>query len=122
MESPEQTAVRLLAVLEEMVEQEAALFRAGTIEDAVGLQLRAAPLVERLGQLAAVPEVTVLRPRVAALLARRQQSSECLQGRIDRTGAEIRRIEGARSRLAQVAPAYAGAPGFPASSRLNAAV
>jgi hypothetical protein len=119
METSLQTAIRLLSALEDFAEQEGNLLRTLDFIDAVSIQERAAPLVQRLGELAAFPEVSALRPRVAELLARREQNRHFLDAQLERLQKELRRVEEARQRLAVVAPAYraAAAP----TSRLNAA-
>jgi hypothetical protein len=107
METTLQTARRLLAALEELAAQEAILFRTLEFTEAVAVQERATPLVRRLGELAEEPGIGELRPRVTALLARREQSFHFLQTQIERLHLEARRIEEARARLTRMAPVYA---------------
>jgi hypothetical protein len=121
METPRQTATRLLAALEDFAEQESVLLRSLAFNAAAALQQRAGPLVERLGRLATDPEVTALRPRVAALLTRREQNARLLEAQRARLESELRRLDEARARLARVAPVYLPAGGAPAAPRLNAA-
>ena len=108
MEKPLQAATRMLTALEELTEQESVLLRTLDFVDAVSIQERAAPLVEQLSALAVYPEVAGLRPRVAGLIERRQQSRHFLDAQLGRLQAELRRIDEARSRLSRVAPAYVG--------------
>lgn len=120
METPLQTSLRLLSALEELVGQETLLIRTMDFVEAVDLQERAAPLVEKLCALAAVPEVAALRPRVAALTERRGQNHHFLDTQLARIQGELARVNEARGRLHRVAPAY-GTPPIAAQSRLNTA-
>lgn len=119
METPLQTAVRLLGALDELVAQEARLLRTMDFVEAVEVQERAAPLVERLCALAPDPAVAGLRPRVTALLERREQNYHFLDIQLTRLQGELRRVNEARGRLNRVAPAYGGPR--PIESRLNTA-
>lgn len=122
METPFQTATRLIASLEELVAQEAANLRNLDLVEAVQITERAAPLVLRLGELAADPDVAPLRARVEALIIQRQQSVLMLDSHLARMQSELRRIDEARARLSRVAPAYGSGPGAERSvSRLNTA-
>jgi hypothetical protein len=109
METPRQTALRLLSALEDFAAQEANLLRTLDFVEAVGFQERAAPLVQKLAELADDSEVAALRPRVAALLARREQNRHFIDAHLERLQGELRRIEEARVRLARLAPAYSSA-------------
>jgi hypothetical protein len=120
METPFQTATRLLAALEDLVAQESTLLHAHEFIGAVEIQGRAAPLVEKLAALAADPEVIALQPRVAALIERRNINGQFLDTQLNRLQDELRRVDEARSRLAKLLPAYATAPRAP-SPRLNTA-
>ncbi|MBI2517604.1 MAG: hypothetical protein HYV95_11940 [Opitutae bacterium] len=120
METPLQTAKRLITALEELVAQEAANLRNLDLVEAVQVTERAAPLVQKLGELANEPGVAPLRPRVEALIIQRQQSTQMLDSHLARMQSELRRIDEARARLSKVAPAY-GSGGAPAVSRLNTA-
>ena len=120
METPVQTAVRLLSALEDFSAQEANLLRTMDFVEAVAVQERAFPLVRMLAELANEPGVAALKPQVAALLARREQNRHFIDAQLARLQSELRRIDEARIRLARLAPAYAGAAGQP-SARLNSA-
>jgi hypothetical protein len=120
METPLQTATRLLAALEDLTAQESILLRTLDFVDAVAVQERAAPLVDQLSALAIHPEVSSLRPKVLGLVERRQQSRHFLDAQLGRLQSELRRIDEARSRLARVAPVYVGAPRT-VNSKLNTA-
>ena len=88
--------------------------------DAVALQERAAPLVDQLSALAVHPDVAKLKNKVTSLVDRRQQSRHFLDAQLGRLQSELRRIDEARTRLAQVAPAYVTVA-RPVESRLNTA-
>ena len=119
MESPAETAARLITALEDLVGQETMLLRTMDFVEAVAVQERAAPVVARLCELAADPAVRTLQPRVAQLARRREQNYHFLDAQLARMHEELRRIDEARGRLRQVAPAYGQSQ--PGSTRLNAA-
>jgi hypothetical protein len=120
METPLQTATRLLTALEDLVAQETLLIRTMEFVGAVELQERAAPLVQRLCGLAEHAGVQELRPRVAGLLERHGQNHHFLDAQLARLQQELERVSGARGRLRRVAPAYQRTQD-PAASRLNTA-
>lgn len=120
MEQPSQKASRLLTALEEMVEQEGMYLRGGFYDLAVELRQRTDPLVQDLAGLAGAPGVDELRPRVAAVLGRSACHDALLAMKMTELSDEIHRIDQARHRTAQVAPAYAAAPA-PALPRFQAA-
>lgn len=115
------TARRLLASLEDLASQEAVLLRSLDLVEAVQISERAAPLVEKLCQLAADPDLAALRPRIEELVHQRRSNAVLLDSHLARLQTELRRIDEARSRLSRVAPVYNGgvAPAF--ESRLNTA-
>ena len=119
METPSETARRLLSALDELVMQETMLIRTMDFVEAVEVRERATPLVARLCTLAEDPTVQQLRPRVTALLDRCSQNFHFLDTQLQRLQGELDRISAARGRLRKVAPAYRG--GAPAQSRLNTA-
>ena len=120
METPLQTATRLLTALEDLTAQESVLLRTLDFVDAVAIQERAAPLVDQLAALAIHPEVAELRAKVKGLVDRRQQSRFFLDAQLGRLQSELRRIDEARSRLTKVAPAYMTASRL-VESKLNTA-
>lgn len=120
METPLQTALRLLDVLEDLACQESANLRNLDLVEAVEVTERAAPVVLRLAELATDPTVASLRPRVAALLEQRRQSASLLDAHLARLQSEMRRVDEARNRLAKVAPVYSAGI-LPVQARLNTA-
>lgn len=120
METPFQTANRLLAALDALVMEETTLIRTMDFVEAVDVRERTGPLVEKLCALAAYPEVAVLRPRVATLLDRWGQNHHFLDTQLKRLQGELNRVTEARGRLRRVVPAYLGM-GLPVESRLNTA-
>lgn len=120
METPLQTATRLLAALEELSGQETILIRTMEFVEAVAVQERAAPLVATLCELAVDPAVAALRPRVTGLLDRWGQNYHFLDTQLARLNEELQRVTEARGRLRHVAPAYRTVPAA-AESRLNTA-
>lgn len=120
MESPGHTATRLLVALEELVGEETALIRTMDFIEAVGVRERTAPLVARLCELAADPEVLQLQPRAQSLLTRWGQNHHFLEAQLARLQAELSRVTEARMRLRRVVPVYGSATVAP-ESRLNTA-
>lgn len=120
METPIQTATRLLAALEDLTAQEAVLLRTLDFADAVAIQERAEPLIDQLAALAVHPEVAALRSKVKGVVERRQQSRLFLDAQLGRLQSELRRLDEARTRLARVAPAYVTASPV-VESKLNTA-
>lgn len=123
METPFDTAVRLITALEEMAGQEGVLLRSLDLVEAVQICERAAPLVERLCRLAQEPAVQALQPRIGDLVAQRRRNAALLDSHLARLQGELRRIDEARMRLARVTPAYAsaGAPAALESRLINTA-
>ncbi|HET7536696.1 MAG TPA: hypothetical protein VFJ90_09595, partial [Candidatus Didemnitutus sp.] len=120
-ETPLQTATRLLAAFEDLVEREATAMSEYDLAGALGVAERLGPIVDRLVSLAAEPEVGSLRPRVQALLARRRQTEQHIDTQLVRLRTELGQISRARVRISRVAPVY-GRAVISAESRLNAAV
>jgi septum formation inhibitor MinC len=105
MATPAETCARLLAALEDLVAQEAALMRAADFTGVLATQERAAPLVERLAALAATADAAV-RIRVSAVLALRSRSLEWLGAEMARVRTELQSMQVSRRRVAQIAPVY----------------
>jgi hypothetical protein len=120
METPFQTATRMLTALEELVMEETTLIRGMDFIEAVDVRERSGPLVEKLCALAAYPEVAVMRPRVAALLELWGQNHHFLDMQLTRLQGELNRVTEARGRLRHVVPAYLGQT-TASESRLNTA-
>jgi hypothetical protein len=120
METPLQTATRLLAALEELAGQETIHIRTMEFVEAVGVQERAAPLVATLCALAAEAGVATLRPRIDGLLERWGRNYHFLDTQLAQLHDELQRVAAARGRLRHVAPAYKTVAA-PAESRLNTA-
>ncbi len=109
METPGQTAARLLTVLEELIEQEGRFLRGGHYDLAVETRARAAPFVQRLCATADLPDVAALRPRIDVLIELSGRHAALLQDQLAEIAEEIRRTDQARQRAGQVVPAYARA-------------
>ena len=120
METPAQTAARLLGALRELTAQEGMYLRGGYYDLAVDIRRRAAPLVQQLSALAGQPDVQSVQPEVRALVELGEAHAAFLRGKMAELGAEIRRTDQARQRLAQVVPAYAP-PAGAALTRFEAA-
>lgn len=120
METPFQSANRMLTALEELVMEETTLIHTMDFVEAVDVRERSGPLVEKLCALAAYPEVAGVRPRVAALLERWGQNHHFLDMQLTRLQGELNRVTEARGRLRRVVPAYLGRSVAP-EARLNTA-
>lgn len=109
MHGPAPAFLRLLGALEELSVQEA---RHVTDEDYAAVrqvQERAAPLVTELARLGAgAADAATARPRLAALLERRQQCQDRLARQIARVREALLCTQAHQRRVAQVAPAYGG--------------
>ena len=110
METQIQTAARLLTALDELIEQEGVCLHGGYYDLALQARQRSAPIVTELVRLADVPGVNDFRPRVAAAVGRSALHAAFLQEKLKEVGAEIRRVNQARHRAAQLAPAYVRPP------------
>jgi len=108
MTAPGATADRLLTALEELVAQECVLMQARDFPGAVAIQERTAALVAELAARAGDAAVAALRPRVAAVIARREENIASIEVQRVRWQAERCRIDEARARLARIAPVYRG--------------
>ena len=110
METPVQMAARLLAALDELTEQEGMYLRGGYYDLAVETRQRAEPLVRQLTGMAGLPGMGGLRPQLTVVLEHSERHAAFLRGKLEELGAEIRRIDQARHRVAQIAPAYSHSP------------
>src|SRR5882672_8490972 len=111
METPVQTADRLLTALEDLTEQEGMYLRGGYYDVAAETRQRAEPLVRQLTSLAGANGVDELRPRVAAMLTRSDRHAAFLREKLAELGVQMRHTDQARHRVARVAPAYSRPPG-----------
>jgi len=121
MKSAAETARRLLGALENFVQQERILLRAGHYAQMAAVQRRASPVLFRLSQLGREPGVAVFRERVAALVARRRENLSGLMERRDALGAVREQLSARRQHL-QVLARYRRPEGPSRIKRLNAAV
>ena len=114
-------ADRLLLALEEFVLQEEILLRERAFDEIVDLREHAAPVAEKLCELAVEFTIdSVFRLRLEDLLHRSGQNFRLLTGELARRQEELTRVGEALGRLRRVAPAYKTA-GRGMESRLNAA-
>ena len=115
METPVQTANRLLQAIAMLTEQEGMYLHAGYFDLAVTARRRATPLVERMVELARASGLAELQPRVDELLRDSEKNATLLCQRMAEVKDELRRIREARQRVAQIAPAYTRPSGEPAA-------
>jgi hypothetical protein len=121
MTATHDTACRLLSALEEFVVQEEILLREQAFVEIADLRTYAAPVVEKLCELADEFTVdSVFRLRLEDLLHRSGQNFRLLTSELARRHEELIRVGEALSRLRHVGPAYKSARSAH-ESRLNAA-
>jgi hypothetical protein len=106
MDTPFQTAIRLLDALDEMLNQETALIRTMDFVEAVQVRERSGPLVERLCFLADDPTVRQMAPCVQLLLEKWGQNHHFLDEQLHRMQIELNRVSEVRNRLRKVLSAY----------------
>jgi hypothetical protein len=108
MTAAEADARRLVAALEEFTEQQAFSLSVGNAVHAVELQRRAAPLIQRLCELAArEPDLTrAIGVRLDSLFAARRNLQRRLAVRREQVITRRRQIAESRQRLQELAPAY----------------
>ncbi len=101
------TACRLLSALEEFVDREEILLRDQAFVEIADLREHAAPVVEKLCELATEFTVdSVFRLRLEDLLHRSGQNFRLLTSELARQQEELARVGEALGRLRRVAPAY----------------
>jgi len=107
MSAPLATACRLLLALEEFVDQEEILLREQAFVEIAGLREHAAPVAEKLCELATEFAVdSVFRLRLEDLLHRSGQNFRLLTSELARRQEELLRVGEALGRLRCMAPAY----------------
>lgn len=106
MKTPAASFVRLLGALEDLAAQEDMLLATEDYAAVVRTQERAAPLVDELARLGAAAITSDLRPRLQALLERRERSQVRLAAQIAQTRDALLRTQSKQRRISQVAPAY----------------
>jgi hypothetical protein len=123
-ESPETTALRLIASIDEIMAQETIWLRAGNCVRAAAASSRASPLISRLGELAAAHPAAVATVgfRVGALLAGRRENQSTLSQLKANLTAERARLAEARGRVQAMIPTYARQASVVPRPTLNAAV
>jgi hypothetical protein len=123
-ETPEATALRLIASIDEIMAQETICLRAGDCVKAAAASSRVSPLITRLGELAAAHPAAVARAgfRMGALLASRRENQSILSQLREHLTAERTRLAEASNRVKSVIPTYARRASVVPRSTLNAAV
>lgn len=106
MQTPSSAFVRLLSALEELAAQQDALLVAEDYAGLASAHERATPLVEELARLGAKSITPEIRPRLQALLERRERNQQELTARIAHTRDALLRTQSKQRFVAQVAPAY----------------
>jgi hypothetical protein len=107
METPAEMCARLVTALEDLAAQESICLQTRNFAAVVAIQDRAQPLVEHLTAHAADLVDPTVRARIAALIAKRNDSGAWLTAEIERTRQQLHAVEGKQRRVARIAPAYA---------------
>ncbi len=108
-ENPEAQALRLIASIDEILAQETIWLRAGDCVKAAAASGRVAPLIARLGELAAAHPAAVATVgfRIGALFAGRRENLSTLNQLRVHLNAERARLAEARGRVQNIMPTYA---------------
>lgn len=111
METPQQTIGRLLAALEVLTGAENHLLETGFPDDAIAVQQRAQPLVEKIAALLVSPGVSAsldapLQTRVQTLLKSREHQLARLSAQMEATQTELEKLNAAQIRARQLRPIY----------------
>lgn len=106
METPVQTAARLLGALEEMIGREEKYLQSRNYDLVVQLRERTDPLVRQLVGLSTEPGMSDFRSRVALLVGRSAKHSQILDEKMREVREQIKLADRARRQTTQLAPAY----------------
>jgi hypothetical protein len=105
MDTQAKRALRLIAALELLAAEEQSAAGQGG-KALASIQQRAAPLIEDLAKLATYPSVAVFRPRVEALVARRENTARAMANRVEALRTRLIALAESRAQMKRVAPAY----------------
>lgn len=106
MVSSESTCSRILAALEDLVEQESAVVHVGDYEALDRIQSQTEPLITFLAANASAAFAAGLQNRILALRATRHRTATKLSHDMTRNRDELRLVSGRQGLIARVAPAY----------------
>jgi len=112
--------VRLLGALEELASQESMLLAEEDYDGLRRTQDRAAPIVNELARVGSGNVSPALRPRLEALLARRQENLDRLSARIEDVRDALLRTQANQVRVSRIAPAYGRHPAAAPQRHLSA--
>ncbi len=111
MEAPHQTIERLLTALETLARDERFLLESGDFVEALAVQAREAPLVEKMAELLVQPGIAAsLSPsaqsRAQTLLALQSEQSKRLSAQQAALQEDLQLLRAAQARVQQLRPAY----------------
>lgn len=109
MQTPAQVAERLLGALEELAQQERFLLDSGAVDQALAVQEREQPLLQKLAEMLERSDAVstpALRARGQALLAAQTAQIERLASQKRAIQAELQQLRAAQTRVQQLRPAY----------------
>lgn len=118
METPQQRCARLVAALEDLVDQEVASVRMDDFETVAALQQRAAPIVAELATHGPARISGTVRSRLATVVERREKGVLQMQRRLDDTRKRLEQLDQSSRRAAQIAPVYGQS--LPSKAQLRA--
>lgn len=123
-DGPEAAALRLIASIDELMAQESICLRAGDCIRAAAASSRVAPLITRLGELAAAHPAAVATAgfRLGSLLVSRRENQSTLGQLREQLTAERARLAEASNRVKRLIPTYARRTSVVPRPTLNAAV
>jgi len=111
METPGESALRLLTAVEALTAEEAVAVKAGELTRTLEIQDRLEPLLTRLVELCTSEELPprlrlLLPPRVAEVRSRRLASQQLIEASAAAARASLAKLETARQQLAAMRSVY----------------
>jgi len=114
METAPQTIGRLLGALESLTEQERHLIETGSYEEAIAIQERSRPLVDKIAEMMMIPGVAnsleeSVQMRAQDLLSAQLAQIRRLSDHMEQAQHQLEIIKSAQSRAQRVRPIYRSA-------------
>jgi hypothetical protein len=125
METPGESALRLLTAVETLAAEEEIAIRSSAIVDTIQIQERLEPLLSRLVELCTSNELPprlrlLLPPRVASVRTRRQASQQLLEASAAAARVSLAKLEVARQQLGNMRSVYGQSWSQPRRTSLEA--
>ena len=111
MESAQQTVSRLLGALETLTEEERHLLETGAYPEAIAVQERSRPLVDKIAELMLIPGLASsleqsVQMRAQDMLSAQLAQIKKLDQQMEKTRQQLQEIHSAQSRAQRVRPIY----------------